>query len=285
MTTGPREWHAGEQELAAYESGTIHRALATSIEAHLISCARCRAALASRTPRSAVDQAWARLADDVDRPSTSLLGRLTGGHWFARSVIATPALVQAALAAAVLVGLVPLVASLVAGEAGIVALLALAPLAPMAAVALAFHHGVDPAGEISLATPSAGLRLVTLRALLVSAVALPLAFAVLYAVDSWGTEVPITLGVAWCLPGLALATLVLLAGTTRVDPERVAGGLSLGWAASLVGSVTVGRSLRPEVFIDLIAGPAAQSTALAVALAAIALTVVRRDAVAYRRNA
>ena len=284
MTTGSREWHAGEQELAAYADGSAHRALSASIEAHLLRCAQCRGALADRTPATEIDRAWARLADDVDRPSPSLLGRLTGGHWFPRSVVATPALVRAALAAVVLVGLVPFVASMLVGEAGVVALLVLAPLAPMAAVATAFRDQVDPAGEISLAAPSAGLRLVTLRALLVSAVALPLAFGVLLAVDGWVTDVPLHLGAAWCLPGLALAALVLLAGTTRVDPVEMAAGLSLGWAVLVVGSVTVRRSLRPEVFIDLIAGQAAQTTALAVALAAIAATVVRRDAVAYRRN-
>lgn len=285
MTTEPREWHIGEHEFAAYEGGTAHRALAASLEAHLLRCARCRAGLAVRTPETETDQAWARLADDVDRPSRSLMGRLTGGHWFAGSVLATPALLQAALAAVVLVGLVPLVTALAAGEAGVVALLVLAPLAPMAAVAIAYRNRVDPSGEISLATPSAGLRLVTLRALLVSLVALPLAFGVLLAVDSWATEVPMRLGAAWCLPGLALAGLVLLAGTTRADPAQVAAGLSLGWAAAVVGTVTVRRSLRPEVFIDLIASPAAQTIALAVALTALTLTAVRRDAVAYRRTA
>ncbi len=179
----------------------------------------------------------------------------------------------------------PFVTAMAAGDAGVVSLLVLAPLAPMAAVAVAYRDRVDPAGEISLAAPSAGLRLVTVRALLVSVVALPLAFGVLLAVDRWAADVPMTLGAAWCLPGLALAALVLLAGTTRVDPVQVAAGLSLGWGVAVVGTVTVRRSLRPEVFIDLIASPAAQTTALAVALAALALTVVRRDAVAYRRNA
>lgn len=288
MTTEPtsrREWHAGEPELAAYESGTAHRALAASVEAHLLRCARCRSALAARTPGAQTDRAWARLVDDVDQPSTSLIGRLTGGHWFARSVVATPALLQAALAAVVLVGLVPLVTAMVAGDAGVVSLLVLAPLAPMAAVAIAYRDHVDPAGEISLATPSSGLRLVTLRALLVSLVALPLAFGVLLAVDRWAVDVPVSLGAAWCLPGLALAALVLLAGTTRFDPVQVASGLSLGWGLLVVGSVTAPRSLRPDVFIHVITHSATQSTALAVALAALALTVARRDAVAYRRNA
>ena len=132
MTTEPREWHAGEQELAAYESGTAHRALAASVEAHLLRCAHCRAGLAARTPDAEVDRAWARLADDVDRP----------GHWFPRSVVATPALLQAALAAVVLVGLVPFVTAMAAGDAGVVSLLVLAPLAPMAAVAIAYRDRV-----------------------------------------------------------------------------------------------------------------------------------------------
>jgi hypothetical protein len=277
--------HPASGQALRQRSRARDHARAASVEAHLLRCARCRAALAARTSTAETDRAWARLADEVDRPSPSILGRLTGGHWLARSVVATPALMHAALAAVVLVGLVPLVTALATGDAGIVALLVLAPLAPMAAVATAYRERVDPAGEISLATPSAGLRLVTLRALLVSGLALPLAFGVLLAVDSWGTEVPLALGLAWCLPGLALAALVMLAGTTRVDPVQVAGGISLAWAVGVVGSVTVRRSLRPDIFIDLIVGPAAQTTATAVALAAIALTVVRRDAVAYRRNA
>ena len=285
MTTARSEWHAGEQELAAYADGTASRPLAASVEAHLLSCARCRAALAARTPTDEVDAAWDRLAATVDRPSTSPLGRFAGRHWTLRSAVATPALLQAAVAAAVLVGLVPLVTAMVAGDAGVVALLVLAPLAPMAAVALSFRDRVDPAGEIGLAAPSAGVRLVSLRALVVSLVALPLAFGVLAAVDALVADVPLVLGAAWCLPGVALASLVLLAGTTRLDPAQVAATLSVGWAAAVVVVVTVGRSLQPELFAELIAGPAAQVVALAVALVALTLTAVRRDAVAYRRNA
>jgi hypothetical protein len=108
---------------------------------------------------------------------------------------------------------------------------------------------------------------------------------VLLAVDRWVGDVPLTLGATWCLPGLALAAIVLFAGTTRVDPVQVAAGLSLGWAVAVVWSVTDRRTLQPEVFVDFIASPATQAIALAVALAALALTAVRRDAVAYRRNA
>ena len=96
-------------------------------------------------------------------------------------------MVRAALAAVVAGRLVPLAAAVTGpASAGLVVLLVLAPLAPVAAVALAYRDWADPAGEISLATPSAGLRLVALRALLCPLAALPLAFVVLLAVDALG---------------------------------------------------------------------------------------------------
>ena len=246
MSTERTEWHAGEQELEDYVSGRTPRALAASMEAHLLSCARCRHNLRRhRRRRRAATLAWSRLADSIDRPTPTPLARLTHGHWFARSVIATPAMVQAALAALVLIALVPLAAAMTSGSAGLVVLLVLAPLAPMAAVTLAYREWADPAGEISLATPSAGLRLVALRAVAVSLAAIPLAFLVLVAVDAWAGDVPLRLGAAWFLPGLALAALVLLTGTTRLDPFHVAVGISAGWAVSVLAVVTVGRSLRP----------------------------------------
>ena len=77
-------------------------------------------------------------------------------------------------------------------------------------VALAYRDRSDPSGEISLATPTAGLRLVAMRALVVAGVALPLAFVVLAAYDHWAAAVPIQAAVAWCLPGAALAALAVV---------------------------------------------------------------------------
>jgi hypothetical protein len=267
------EWHADGDQVAAYVAGRAEPVFAASLETHLVGCADCRARLAAAT--SDTELAWGRLADVIDQPSRS---------WLLRSTIATPALVQAAALGVLLVGIVPLVISALAGDAGLVTLLVLAPLAPVAAVALAYRDGADPTGEISLATPAAGLRLVALRALLVSAVALPLAFLVLAAYDHWIEAVPTEAAFAWCLPGLALTALVLLAGTTRLDPTQVAVGASGGWAVLVGTVVAVHRTLRPEVLLDLIAGPGVQALALAIAVAAVLLTVARRDAVAYRRS-
>ena len=273
MSIHETEWHADGDQLAAYVAGRAEPVFVASLEAHLLGCADCRGRLAAVTPGT--ELAWERLADVIDQPSRS---------WLLRSTIATPALVQAAAAAVLLVGIVPLLIAAMAGDAGMVTLLVLAPLAPVAAVALAYREGADPTGEISLATPAAGLRLVALRALVVAAVALPLAFLVLAAYDHWIETVPTEAAVAWCLPGLALAGLVLLAGTTRLDPTHVAVGASGGWALVVGAAVVVHRSLRPDVLLDLIAGPGVQTLALAVAVAAVLITVARRDAVAYLRS-
>jgi len=286
VSTHRTEWHAEPEELAAYLAGEASPPLAASVEAHLVGCERCRAAIAVVGGSSAEaerDASWSRLADLIDRPSPTLLSRLTRGHWYARSVVATPTMLQATLVAVLLVGVVPLVVAATAGDAGLVALLVVAPLAPVAAVALAYRDRTDPVGETSLATPAAGLRLVALRSLLVSAVAMPAALVVLGAVDLWIQDVPVHLALAWCLPGLALAAVVLLAGTTRIDPLHVAVAAGAGWALLVGTAVTVRRALRPEVFVDLIAHPSVQGAALTIALGAVLLTVARRDALAYRR--
>ena len=171
MSTRRTEWHIAEQDLADYLSGASAAVLAASVETHLLGCDTCRARLAHLEDDTDTEQAWQRLTDVIDQPSPTLLGRLPLGHRFARSSVATPAMVQAALLSVLLVGLVPLGTALLVGDAGLVTLLVLAPLAPVAAVAVAYREWTDPAGEISLATPSAGLRLVALRALLVSVAA------------------------------------------------------------------------------------------------------------------
>jgi len=285
VSTRRTDWHIAEQDLADYLTGVGAAVQAASVETHLLGCDTCRSRLAHLEDGTDREEAWQRLTDVIDQPSRSLLGRFSLGHRFARSSVATPAMLQAALLSVLLVGLIPLGTALLVGDAGLVTLLVLAPLAPVAAVAVAYRDWTDPAGEISLATPSAGLRLVALRALLVSVAALPLAVVALLAVDRWVVNVPMQLAAAWCLPGLALAALVLLAGTTRVDPLHVALAVSAGWAFAVVTAATAHRSVRPEIFIDILTSPAMQSAALVVALGSMFLTVVRRDAVAYRRTA
>ena len=94
---------------------------------------------------------------------------------------------------------------------------------------------------------------------------------------------PTTLAFGWLLPGAALASLVALAGTTRLDPSVVAATLGSAWAVA-VSWPAASRRLPADLVSQVVASAPSQLVALTVAFAAIALTVVRRDVVAYRRN-
>ena len=278
MTDRRVEWHVDEADLETYLAGTSTQVASASIEAHLMRCPACRARLAHRAGLEDRRRAWSRLADAIDRPTPTALERVTGGRAVTRSAIATPPMVRAAVVAIGLIVLVPLVTVVLVGQSALITLLIFAPLVPAAAVAIAYRSGSDPAGDLALATPAAGLRLVAARALVVSAAALPLGVGAALIVDA-----PLQLAVAWCLPGLALAAIVLLAGTTRLDPLHVAIGLGLLWAVGVSTPATVRHGMRAHAIISTIASPALQASALAVAVAAVLITLVRRDAVAYRK--
>jgi hypothetical protein len=281
----PRTWHADPDDLAGYAAGTAPAVLADSLEAHLLRCADCRASLGRAGAATETDRRWERLADAVDRPTPTLTERLGlrrgTGRGLYRVALAAPAMRWAAAAAVALVVGLPLLAALGAGGRALVLLLALAPAAPAGATALAYRHVADPAGELALATPRAGLGLVAARAVVVAAGAVPTGL-----VAGVATGVPAHLALGWLLPGLALSAVVLLAGTTRADPLVVAGGLCAAWALGVwllaLEHAAVPVGLRVA---EAVADPAVQLAALALLALASLSTLARRDAVAYRRTA
>jgi hypothetical protein len=125
----------------------------------------------------------------------------------------------------------------------------------------------------------AGLRAMAGRGLLVGLAALPLGVALALVL-----RVPTVVAFAWVLPGLALAGLVLLAGTTRVDPAYVATGLGAAWAIAVTLPSFHGSPAGLEVAHRL-AEPAVQLLTLAVAVTAVGLVAARRDKLSYRRQA
>jgi len=265
-------WHVTPDVLTAYR-GDGDTILAASVEAHLMSCVACRKALAeSGGSRAAAEteRRWSSLTDVVDRPRSSPLARIG---------VSTPPLRLAWVAALLLVFVVPVLVRLIVGAAVPTLLLALAPIAPSIAVALAYREVADPAGEMALAAPMAGLRLISARALLVGAVAAPVGVLAAFLLG-----LPLHVAVAWLLPGLALSALVLLAGTTRLDPGVVAGVLGVAWALGVAGPSAT-RRIPADVVADQVAGAPVQLIALAIATAALALAVSRREQVAYRRYA
>lgn len=264
-------WHADEKTLRAWADGSAAPVLAASLEAHLLRCAECRrrtATLATAAPTDDAARRWDAIADEIDRP---------GSRWLLRLGLSTPALRTAWLGALLMLLILPGLVNLVGGR--IPLMLALAPVAPLAAVALAYGRGAEPAGELALATPAAGLRLVAARALVVAVTAVPLGVGAALAVG-----LPQQIALGWLLPGAALSALVLLAGTTRVDPSVVAAALGSVWAV-VVSAPAAARRVPAEVVSDLIVSTPVQLVALAVAVGALTLTLARRDVVVFRRTA
>ncbi len=268
-------WHLSSDMLSDYVGGPASHerpdpVLAASVEAHLMRCATCRADLAALTSSTSPDsdRRWAALAEAVDTPRRASFGRIG---------LATRPLLSAWLLALVLLIVIPLVALVVLGTAVPTLLLALAPLAPTAAVALAYRVASDPAGEMSLATPMAGLRLVSRRVLLVGVAAVPLGVgAALVLGLSW------SIALAWILPGMALSALALLTGTTRFDPWYAAAAFGSLWALA-VGTPSALRRASADLVAQHVASADIQLPALAIALTALALTISRRERVAYGR--
>lgn len=276
-------WHAHDDTLRAWADGSAAPVLAASVETHLLRCDTCRARVGALrdadtpvagTPvtrtsplLSDADRRWAALADEIDRPRSRPLLRVGLG---------TPALRAAWLAALAMLLVLPV--AVLEAPGSLPLMLALAPVAPLAAVALAYGRGAEPAGEMAFATPSAGLRVVARRALLVSVTAVPLGVVAALAVG-----LPLELALGWLLPGAALAALVMLSGTTRLQPVTVA-VLGAAWAFAVLVPPAMGRFAVEDVTTLVVSLPF-QLSALIVAMGALVATVARHHHVAYRRTA
>ncbi|RYP80790.1 zf-HC2 domain-containing protein [Nocardioides guangzhouensis] len=267
-------WHASPADLAAYAAGSDDAVVAASVETHLLRCADCRAALARAAARGHevspdTDRRWEALSAVVDRPASTPLARLG---------LSTRPLAVAWGLALLFVLMVPVLPAAFVGVGVPTALLAMAPLVPTLGVALSYREASDPAGELALAAPLAGLRLVTRRAVAVAVAAVPVGVGLALLVG-----LPVSLAVAWLLPGLALSAVVLLAGTTRLDPVVVAAVLGGLWAVA-VAMPAASRRIGQDVVVAAVTSPQTQLLALVVAAAAVALTVSRREHLAYRRT-
>ncbi len=237
-------WHAPPELLRSYADATADEIAADSLEAHLVGCADCRAALAAVADVPRHERVWAEIADAVDQPAPSLaervLRRLGVGEATARVVATTPALGVPWLLA---VAATLLVAALVAQSdpRGELLFLALAPLAPVAGVAITFGPGADPSFELTVASPYSTVRLLLLRATAVLATTLvPAALAALVLP---GLGWPL---VSWLVPALALTLLALAVGAW-VRPLVASVVVTAGWLA-LVGALALAEDDRLAAF-------------------------------------
>lgn len=274
-------WHAEPAVVAAYARGDVGRSQAWSLEAHLPSCATCRARLRGHLDGGRLDRNRRAILASAAIPAPGWIERALQGagvpDHLARLLALTPSLrrswlVGVGLVLGVAVGaaylLVPTAARLGVATGltlPVVPFLTVVPLLPLAGVGAAFSRRVDPMHDLAVAAPISGVRLFFLRAAAVLAVSLVPAVLIALALPGPGW-VP----VAILLPATAVS-VVTLAASTVVDPAVAAAGAAAGWVLVVLG---VGVSFGSPVAAF---GYGGQAVAGLVVLGAAAILLARRS--------
>lgn len=212
--------HASERLIAAYATGAdLPGDELWALEAHLETCARCRARLADVAPVGpVVDVVWTRLAAELPVSQARRRSRWPVG-WVTPAMAPWLAMIALVMLAAVLLDQVW------RSVLDVTAVQLFAPVLPVLGVAASWARGLDPAYEVVTATPRAGLYLVVRRTVAVLAVVLPV-----LGVAGWLTG---TAPALWLLPSLAFTTGTLALGGL-VGISRAAYTLIAVWAAVVV---------------------------------------------------
>jgi hypothetical protein len=276
-------WHADTAVLTRYRGGTLPEPHASSVEAHLLTCASCRQAIAALTPepdRMRLATVWEEIVAAADEPRAStverILVRIGVRDHLARLLAATPSLTASWLAAVATTLLFAVLAARGDGERGLLLFLLVAPLLPLAGVAAAFGPRAEPAHEIAVAAPMHGFHLLLVRTAAVLVTTVALAGAASLALPGVGWD-----AATWLLPALAL-TISALVLATWFPVTLSAAALAVGWIGLTLGTVGV-RALRLDQGSAALERavafqPAGQLVFAALALAAAALLLHRRDA-------
>ncbi|MFI5845769.1 zf-HC2 domain-containing protein [Catenuloplanes sp. NPDC051500] len=237
--------HISTAALTAYAAGDpgLDDVVAWGVEAHLDTCAQCRARLA--------DRAGPPVRDLLDGARLAVLAAASAGPrpapprnrwrwWTSWSLLGWAATAVSAVAAAFLLERVyPDFPSLV---------LALAPIAPMSGLAVAWSRRADPAWETLAGMPRAGLELMLRRALAVLAVTLPALAAAGFLLGE-----PIAM---WLLPALTCTSATLLLGS-RTGVTRAAALLIGVWTAAVVVPAVLTSDVPPMIRAEGVPGWAA----------------------------
>ncbi len=253
-----------------YVAGRTTPAETLDVERAMDASPRWRALVGSQVDPARLDLVLAGVVAELDAPKRGVIERLMvrlGLHeHVARLMAATPVLRRSWYLASILVLLFGLAAADPDRPDGSLAVfLVVAPLVPVLGVGLAYGPGVDPASDMTVATPLSGFRLLLLRSVTVLATSVLFGGigAILIAPDH-GLRV-----LAWMLPALALTTATLALATAV--PTRLAAGLVAGGWLAIVIAVT-----RLADDLALFGGPA-QPLYLALVLVAGVLLAVRRE--------
>jgi hypothetical protein len=241
-----------------------------AVEAHLEGCAMCRDRLGEAVERyspattALLARVGERLATEIARSPT--MPRSRRPRVLGRSQLLTPPGLLARLAMTVLIVLAALGLDLVdqVGRGRFPSLvLLIAPVAPLLGVAAAWSRRLDPAYELTVASPRAGLSLVLQRATAALVVVIPL-----LAVAGWAVGAS---PARWLLPCLAFTAGALALGEV-IGLNRAAIGLAVGWVTAVVAP-----SMLTATSPELLEPRALPAWAALTGLIAIVL-VLRRNA-------
>jgi hypothetical protein len=240
-----------------------------AVESHLESCAPCRErlgeAVARRSPEtmSLLARVQANLATEVARSPRMPARRL---QWWLRRRVAPwappglwPRMAMTLLVLAAAVGL-DLAGS---SQAFPSLVLLVAPVAPLLGVAAVWSVGLDPAHELVVSSPRAGLYMVLRRTLAVLVVVIPALTVAGWLADASPAR--------WLLPCLAFTAGALALGEL-IGLRWSAGALALAWTAGVITPSVL--AARTPVLLELASLP---YWAGLIAVIAVAL-VLRRDA-------
>ncbi|MGW5575818.1 hypothetical protein [Micromonospora chokoriensis] len=217
--------------ISHYASGGVGVDDATiwAVEAHLETCADCRALLTA-----AVDPGT---RDLLDRVAGTVAAGIASGpgpvrrRRLRRTGVAARILPWLGTAAALMLAAVLFERTFTTLPSLV---LLVAPVAPLLPVAAVWSRRVDPAWELAATTPRTGLPLLMRRTLGVLLAVLPV-----LAVAGWGTGHSPGL---WLLPALGFTAGALALGTV-VGIDRAALTLALTWSVAVVAPSLVGGRL------------------------------------------
>ncbi|MGC1209547.1 MAG: hypothetical protein WA880_16500 [Ornithinimicrobium sp.] len=269
------DWHIPEADLLSYADEQSSDAHAWSIESHLPGCAICRQHLnaALATPELSRELARARHVvrsavappDSATSTVTAPLTRPSRGH-SAALVAVSRTFIGRIPGLLTVLGIVLLAVAADLGWRYVTAdsprrfdslMMLIGPVLPLAGVALACSKSSDPCAEITLSTPSAGLRMVLWRTLAVLVVATPLTTAL-------GMATGAVSATALLLPTLAITVATLALGSRT--------GLDI--AAAIVAAAWILLVAMPSLAATRMVLPVYAESALWWWIAALALGAV-----------
>lgn len=266
-------WHADRRMLSGYADGRLGRTQASSVETHLMTCATCRGELAPMADADRLDRNLAAIVAVVDQPARRwperLLVRCGVSDRHARLVAVVPGARDPWLSSvAIVLVLAASWAAFASSTRDTFVFLVAAPLLAVAAVAAVFATRDDPAREVVVATPTAGLELLLVRwaSVVLPAFALTGVFAVAVPDIGWTA-------MAWLLPSACMAAVTMTAASW-LPVRGVAAAVSGAWVAAAGWSAR--RSTPDELIEGFVAFQPAGQAALAIGAAAAGVVLVMR---------